>query len=457
MRKLYLLIVFFCCASILLAQKNLSADKLYQMGEWELAFEKYGKLLITYPTYGPYLYRYARCADELGDHATAIQYYDLAGDKYMDKYFYLGEIYYDQWNTELAIEAYSTYLPTLKEDTARILYVQQKLDYAEKLQRYLGRVERLLVLDSIMVPKELMLEQCLLSAEAGKLTYDTIAGISYTNQRGDFRLWSERKDSNLVLCSSHRLLDTWTVPEQLPERVNFSSSQISPYLLGDGVTLYFAAQDSNGLGGYDLYVTRYNTVTEQYTEPDNIGMPYNSPANEYMLVLDEGKRVGYLATDRSAPEGYVHVFSFVLPKHKQYWRGLHNDTLVAYAQLRKLEMVDVQKYATGDVVSPVATISGKQSTSINFVMSDLVVYTSVDDFRSPEAKLKFEELKTLQQQIAAERDKLSALRVRYMQGDEITQKELAPLILQLEANEQPMQQSYQALVNEIRKIEMSAR
>ena len=81
----------------------------------------------------------------------------------------------------------------------------------------------------------------------------------------------------------------------------------------------------------------------------------------------------------------------------------------------------------------------------------------MDDFRSPEAKLKFEELKTLQQQIAAERDKLSALRVRYMQGDEITQKELAPLILQLEANEQPLQQSYQALVNEIRKIEMSAR
>ena len=33
-----------------MAQKNLSADKLFQQGDYALALEKYGNILETYPT-----------------------------------------------------------------------------------------------------------------------------------------------------------------------------------------------------------------------------------------------------------------------------------------------------------------------------------------------------------------------------------------------------------------------
>ena len=77
-----------------------------------------------------------------------------------------------------------------------------------------------------------------------------------------------------------------------------SNVQNYPYMLSDGVTLYFASKDTNGLGGYDIYVTRYNTHTNTYTTPENLGFPYNSSANDYLMVIDELQQVGYFATDR---------------------------------------------------------------------------------------------------------------------------------------------------------------
>ena len=36
--------------------------------------------------------------------------------------------------------------------------------------------------------------------------------------------------------------------------------------------------------GYDIFVTRYNTNTYSYLMPENVGMPFNSPYNDYMSV-----------------------------------------------------------------------------------------------------------------------------------------------------------------------------
>lgn len=43
-----------------------------------------------------------------------------------------------------------------------------------------------------------------------------------------------------------------------------------PVCLSDGVTIYYAT-DGEGLGGYDIFVTRYNTNTDSYLTPENVG------------------------------------------------------------------------------------------------------------------------------------------------------------------------------------------
>ena len=455
MRKIYSLILFLACALLAMAQTHSSADKLFQAGDYTAAQEQYGKLLRSYPREALYLYRYARCAQELGDFPTALQYFDKAGDRYMLKYFYLGEIYLQQWHAEAAIEAYNKYLSSLTEPSEREPYVAQQIARAEKLQRYLRRVERLEIIDSVLVPlnSSLITHGLSLSPEAGRLQYDSLGGIGFTNQRGDHHLWSQRVDSSQVLLSSHRLLDTWTTPDTLPATINFTACQISPYLLNDGVTLYFAAQDPNGLGGLDIYISRYNTATELYTAPENLGFPYNSPANEYMLILDENQGVGYLATDRFAPQGYVHIYSWAIPEQRQYCRGMDPDTLAAYAQLRAFYKAERLDNAPSEPSAPSAP--SVTHDAISFVINDSVIYTSVDDFLSPGARRLFIEWEQLQERLTKEQDQLELLRMQYMQAEETLQAELAPQILQLESDIVRLQERCWALPREIRQRESS--
>ena len=451
MQKIYSLILFLACALLAVAQTHSSADKLYQAGDYATAQEQYGKLLRSYPREALYLYRYARCAQELGDLQTALQYFDKAGDRYMLKYFYLGEIYLQQWHAEAAIEAYNQYLATLTAPNERGPHIAKQIAHAEKLQRYLRRVERVAVIDSVLVPLNQILLQCSLSPEAGRLLYDSLGGIGFTNQRGDHRLWSQRVDSIQILLSSHRLLDAWTTPDTLPATINFTEYQMSPYLLNDGVTLYFAAKDTNGLGGLDIYISRYNTTTELYTTPENIGFPYNSPANEYMYILDENQGVGYLATDRFAPEGYVHIYSLALPEQKQYCRGMAPDSLVAYAQLRSFARAERGELEQTQVVAMPEEL--KPHDAISFVVNDSVVYTSIDDFLSQEAKRLFIEWEQTQDRHFKAQTQLEELRMQYMQADEALQAELAPQILRLESDVVRLHERCLALPREVRQRE----
>lgn len=449
MRKILFFIVCIASAMTLLGQTPSSADSQFKKGDYAKAQKSYKALIKSYPNQPLYLYRYARCAQELGDDVTAIKYFKKSGERYKLKYFYMGDSYLRLWKIDDALTAYNTYRE--KQPNERKKQIQERIDYAEMMQRYMRRVEQLQLIDSVNVPLDSMLHVIKLSAEAGQLALDAQNSIVYTNQRGDRKIWATTHKSNRILVSSQRLLDRWSRTDTLPQNINFTKKQCSPYLLNDGVTIYFAAEDKNGIGGLDIYVSRYNTATESYTIPENIGMPYNSPANEYMLILDEARKVGYLATDRFAKKGRVHIYSFVIPEQKQYWRNISDELLIAYARLQKF------KHFTEDI----AEVTQKkehigQTSEFCFVINDSIVYHSVDDFQKPTAKEKFEEWRQVEEKQQSKQLELDELRQQYATAEEDTKKELTPIILQLEKNLSQLYNRYQSLLQEIRKLELDA-
>ena len=174
----------------LLAQNDGKADKLFKEAKYAEAQHEYALLLKRYPSFPLYLYRYARCAQELGDYTTAITYFEKSGNRYDLKHFNLGEIYMHLWYPDQAIAAYESYLKTLKSDSERIPYIHAQLRKAEKIQRYMRRVEKVQIIDSVQVPLAELLTAYQLSAETGGLTQDSLGRMVYTNQRNDRKLWA---------------------------------------------------------------------------------------------------------------------------------------------------------------------------------------------------------------------------------------------------------------------------
>ena len=461
-----IIVSLICLAAQLMGVGSLSAqnankaDGLFQAANYTAAQKEYGLLLKSNPNSALYLYRYARCAQELGDYWTAVKYFEKSGNRYDLKHYNLGEIYLHLGYPDEAIEAYTQYLKTLKADSERLPYILAQIHQAEKLQRYMRRVEKVQIIDSVEIPLSDLLSAYPLSAETGTLTKDSQGQLVYTNQRNDRKLWAAANGDKQLIVSSRNLMDTWTAPDTLPHIINMSADQNYPYLLSDGVTLYFASKDTSGLGGYDIYVSRYNTYTETYTHPENIGLPYNSPANDYLMVVDEIHHRGYFATDRHSREGYVHVYTFVPTSEKAYWRNVPQDSLVAYAQLRsglhvEEEIAKVEIANKPSVPQPTVQVE-REKEEIYFVLNDSVIYTSKSEFRSSTAQKTYQEWQNMQKQLEIDQESLEQLRWQYANADDASKKELTPQILQLEKKQSQLHEQCNELLQSTRKTESEA-
>lgn len=98
----------------------------------------------------------------------------------------------------------------------------------------------------------------------------------------------------------------WSAPQPLPfqkEKINYVHPTLSP----DGNTLYFACNDPEGWGGYDLYAVQRNNRNETgWDEPKLLGRNINTPGNEAFPSLD-GDTL-YFASDGLQGMGGFDVF-----------------------------------------------------------------------------------------------------------------------------------------------------
>lgn len=250
------------------------------------------------------------CCFETGDYETAEKHLQIAVKrKIQDSFRYMGDLYYLTYRFEEAVEMYEEYISLLskkKQDTADF---ERKSDLAKKGQRMLDRVENIQIIDSIVVDKQDILQAYHLSEESGSLhsfnqffkANDSVFSTVYMNQKARNIYYGRKNDEKRYnLYTESKLMDKWGDEKQLPPNINNPESDNSfPFLLSDGVTMYYASTNNESLGGYDIFVTRYNTNMETYLSPEQMGMPYNSIYNDYMLVIDENKGLGWFVSDRS--------------------------------------------------------------------------------------------------------------------------------------------------------------
>lgn len=105
------------------------------------------------------------------------------------------------------------------------------------------------------------------------------------------------------------LQDTvWTAPELVNEEITSASNEIYPILSPDGKSLYFASEGLYGMGGYDLYVTKWNEEKNDWGTPVNMGFPFSSPANDYLLMDTEEGKYTIFASDRGCSKDSVWIY-----------------------------------------------------------------------------------------------------------------------------------------------------
>lgn len=105
------------------------------------------------------------------------------------------------------------------------------------------------------------------------------------------------------------LQDTvWTYPVTQNESVTMLSNEIYPMISADGRSLYFSSDGLYGVGGYDLYVSRWDDDLQGWSEPVNMGFPYSSPYDDFLYVSDESEGHVFFASNRECSPDSVWVY-----------------------------------------------------------------------------------------------------------------------------------------------------
>lgn len=427
------------------AQTKADAEMLFNNGNYAEAKIIYEQLLKK-KNKDPLLnFCYAKCLYSLGD-LSAKSYFDIANNKYPQGHCLMGDLYFSKYHFEQAANEYELFLENEKGNNELIQKQKQCIVGAEML-KYIELIE---VVEKIVVEKTNFLSKYQLPHEIGSIEQLSEQKTSYTTERKDRKFFSHEKNSQLDIFYSDLLLNDWSEPISVSKNINTNYNESFPFMMTDGITLYFASDNPEGLGGYDIYMTRFSPITNEYLPAKNIGMPFNSTANDYMFAVDEINGIGIFATDRDQAKDSVAIYRFLFKKEKTFVKDVDSIALYAFAQLKKYKKA---KAITTKEPTNKTQQTQHKNNGINFIVNSETIYHSLDNFKSDETRNRFLALQILKSDFDLLKKKLNNKRKDYINSKGTAREDLSWEILTIEKELLTMQKRIQQQTIELRKIE----
>lgn len=136
---------------------------------------------------------------------------------------------------------------------------------------------------------------------------DDVETTASLHTSGDLVFFSREKGKGSTgtdLYMSRRLPNRdWGIAQKLPDIINTRYNESFPHLLADGKTFYFCSEGHASMGGFDIFISEYDELTNTFSPPKNAGFPINTVDDDFNLSLSTTGRYGYISQFRFG-EGY---------------------------------------------------------------------------------------------------------------------------------------------------------
>lgn len=367
---------------------------------------------------------------------------------------------------EQVTEAFYNYNPELAKEKIAELRKHKKgitvetIDSIEqrvtRMSEMIQRVEDIIVVDSLTLTRDDFFRHYRMTSSAGILASPEEVGainaadstVVYLTQDCNLMIWGGTNG----LMQARKFTDgSWEDPMLLSDKLNHGGTANFPFLLSDGVTLYYATDGEDSLGGLDIYMTRNDR--DEYASPLNLGMPYNSPYDDYMLAIDEETGAGWFATDRNQLGDLITVYVFI-PNSVRVNINVDSEDLSNRAKLASIAATHRPDEDYTEFLQKIANIS--DVTAFNdepdfiFAFPDGRVYTRWSDFKSPQARRLMEAYIDAQNEAAEDAKKLEELRISFKEND--TESKNAIITLEKKIKQVPI--TLKRMANQVVSIEM---
>ena len=325
-----------------------------QEGNYSKAYPYFKKMLDVYPKDPTYNYYIGRCLLYLdNDLNKAIKYLRFASTRNVpsDVYFYLGISYLKTYQFEDAIANFRWFEKSASKKQIKEFEVRNHISMAQNGLYLIKYFKKALIYNKEAAAKNNFYKKYQFADMEGEF----IDKYLYFNQKKDstseqsvlfvpdymeknevlYFSAKNKKRGDYDLYRTTRLNDTtWSEPENLGDKINTAFDENYPFIHSDGTTLYFASKGHYSMGGYDLYKSSWSWEEQQWTEPENLDFPLNSPFDDVLFVSAHDKKVAYFASDREQLESGYQVYKIKLENFEPYLEYQTNEQIKEFAQLK---------------------------------------------------------------------------------------------------------------------------
>ncbi len=172
---------------------------------------------------------------------------------------------------------------------------------------------------------------------------------------------------------------TWGKLENIGPVVNTEQNEDSPYLMPDGVTLYFSSQGHSSVGGFDIF--RSKKIGGEWTTPVSLGIPINSPADEtHYMVSEVDNRWAYYSSSRE--DGYGDMDIYKITRRSEEKEMLEED--IPDLDLAALVQID-------SIVTEIEKVQGKLAADLALTQlknRDISVTKALETYMAPDFSIE---------------------------------------------------------------------
>lgn len=476
MKRIVIYTIFLVCfLPVLHSQTLAEAKDLYLKGEYEQALQTFEKEYNAKPTDANLNHWYGVCLFETGGDIKKAEECLLVASKknIQDSFYYLGLIYTDEYRFTEANEVFDKYRTILEKKKPRkkdeiekqeadVARFEEKKKILSRLNRMVSNTEDIQIIDSLVVNKADFLSAYKLSRSSGRLEY--FDKVFSANKRVDATVYFNEKETKIyygqpdkggyTLHSMEKLLDKFGNEKKLsPTNFGLTGDSNYPYVMADGVTIYFAAKDVESIGGYDLFVSRYNMNNDTYLAPERLNMPFNSSYNDYMMVIDEEKGIGWFASDRFQPEGKVCVYTFIPNRTVKIVESEDERYMADRARILSIKSSWQKGHNYSDLIALARKAPKEEAKVVRdfvFVINDNHTYYMLSDFKNKNARDTYHKVVQKKTDKKSLVEKLESLRATYNRSGQDARRNMTDEMLRMEGQLEQLQK-------EIPTLEMQAR
>lgn len=405
------------------------------------------------------------CADEYSEAIDYISSTEARPVNETDMSYYRAIVAFYNYDFDTATELLKDFRS--KQKTASPEVSQLSDDLSRRLdigKRMMAHADKITVIDSIAVDSDHFFSRYRIPTSAGKIIAPAeiplpelrdVASMAYSNEQGDYLLWSQPDSiGTLRIAEANRLTDgTWTTPAYLTERLNDGGDADFPFLASDGSMLYYSSDGDGSLGGFDIYAAARDTSDGEFLDPMNLGMPFNSPSDDFLLVYDEENGVGWWASDRNHLPGMLTIYIFLADDEREELSD--DDDARLYASLNPYKATwnpDADYTSLLDRLSHIENEATDHS-DFRLQITSGRVYTRYSDFRSRKAEKAMRDYMRHNDLQRTDLNKLAELRKKYYAHHSDA---LASDILRLESATEQRAEVMKRLLNEVYTLERQA-